>query len=86
MAELVGLETSYLGVLFKRETGDTLNQYLMKTRIRNAENILRSSQYGKIEVSKVAVQCGYEDIYYFSKQFKDIMGIPPSKYIPKKDG
>jgi AraC-like DNA-binding protein len=85
MAEMVGLETSYLGVLFKRETGDSLNQYLMKTRIRNAENILRSGEHSKIEIGKVAVQCGYEDIYYFSKQFKAMMGIPPSKYIPKRD-
>jgi AraC-like DNA-binding protein len=85
MAEMVGLETTYLGALFKRETGDSLNQYLMKTRIRNAENILRSSEHSKIEIGKVAVQCGYEDIYYFSKQFKAMMGIPPSKYIPKRD-
>ena len=82
---MVGLDTSYLGVLFKRETGDSLNQYLMKTRIRNAENILRSGEHSKIEVGKVAVQCGYDDIYYFSKQFKTMMGIPPSKYIPKWD-
>jgi AraC-like DNA-binding protein len=86
MADMVGLETSYLGVLFKRETGDTLNQYLLKTRIRNAENILRGGQYSNIGVGKVAELCGYDDIYYFSKQFKAVMGIPPSKYIPKRDG
>jgi AraC-like DNA-binding protein len=83
MAALAGLDSDYFGALFKRETGNTLNQYLIKTRIRNAENMLRSGEYSQI--GKVAEQCGYADVYYFSKQFKAVMGIPPSKCIPKRD-
>ncbi|MDR1278042.1 MAG: AraC family transcriptional regulator [Treponema sp.] len=83
MADMAGLDTAYFGQLFKHETGATMNQYLMKTRIRNAENMLRSHEYDQI--STVAEQCGYSDVYHFSKQFKAAMGISPSKYIPKKE-
>ena len=82
MADMVGLNPVYLGALFKQETGMTLNHYLVKTRVRNAKNLLRSGEY---KVSTVAELCGYCDVYHFYKQFKQICGISPSGYIPKKD-
>jgi YesN/AraC family two-component response regulator len=81
MAAMIGLNPVYLGSLFKQETGMTLNQYLIKTRIRTAENLLQSGEY---KVSEVADRCGYCDIYHFYKQFKQVCGISPSGYIPKK--
>jgi AraC-like DNA-binding protein len=84
MADMAGLDTAYFGQLFKHETGETMSQYLKKTRIKNAENMLRSGEY--INIGAVAEQCGYPDIYHFSKQFKAVTGISPSKYMPKKDG
>jgi AraC-like DNA-binding protein len=84
MADMAGLDTAYFGQLFKHETGETMNRYLKKTRIKNAENMLRSGEY--IHIGAVAEQCGYSDVYHFSKQFKEVAGIPPSRYIPKKDG
>jgi AraC-like DNA-binding protein len=83
MAGLAGLDTAYFGQLFKHETGETMNRYLMKTRVKNAEDMLRSGEYAHI--GAVAEQCGYADVYHFSKQFKALTGIPPSKYVPKKD-
>jgi AraC-like DNA-binding protein len=83
MADMAGLDTAYFGQLFKHETGETMHRYLMKTRIRNAENMLRSGEYAHL--GAVAEQCGYSDVYHFSKQFKALAGIPPSKYMPKKD-
>jgi AraC-like DNA-binding protein len=81
MAAMVDLNTVYFGALFKRETGLTMKQYIAKTRIRNAENLLRSGEY---KVGEVAERCGYSDIYHFYKQFKTIMGVAPSQCIPKK--
>jgi AraC-like DNA-binding protein len=84
MAALAGLDAAYFGQLFRRETGETMHRYLMKTRIQNAENLLRSGEYAHLDA--VAEQCGYSDVYHFSKQFKALTGIPPSKYMPKKGG
>jgi AraC-like DNA-binding protein len=82
MAEILGLNTVYFGALFKKETGITMNRYLIKTRIRNAENMLRSGEY---TVGEVAERCGYNDVFHFYKHFKGIYGIPPSDCIPKKN-
>lgn len=83
MADMAGLDTAYFGQLFKHETGETMSRYLKNIRIKNAENMLRSGEY--IHIGAVAEQCGYPDVYHFSKQFKAVAGIPPSKYMPKKD-
>ena len=81
MAQLCNLNEVYFGNLFKRETGMTLLQCLMVTRIRYAENFLRS---GKFRVNEAAEQCGFSDIFHFYKHFKEIVGVAPSSCIPKK--
>jgi AraC-like DNA-binding protein len=81
MANLCGLDAVYFGALFKRESGMTVLQYVAKTRIRYAENFLRS---GDFRVTEVAERCGYTDSFHFFKQFKQITGVAPSNFIPKK--
>jgi len=81
MADMIDLNAVYFGALFKRETGLTMKQYLTKTRVRNAENLLRS---GEFKVGEVAERCGFSDAFHFYKQFKSSMGISPSQCIPKK--
>jgi AraC-like DNA-binding protein len=82
MASMVSLNPVYLGALFKQETGMTMNRYLIKTRIRNAETLLRG---GKYTVREVALRCGYHDVFHFSRQFKQICGFPPLDCVPKKN-
>jgi AraC-like DNA-binding protein len=82
MAEMTGLNAVYFGALFRRETGMTLNRWLIKTRIKNAENMLRN---GNHTVGEIAKRCGYNDVWHFSRQFKEVCGIPPSECIPKKN-
>jgi YesN/AraC family two-component response regulator len=81
LADLVGLHRVYFGALFKKQTGITVNRYITRTRVRYAENMLRSGEY---RVQEVAEKCGYNDIYSFYKNFKAAMGIAPSKCIPKR--
>jgi AraC-like DNA-binding protein len=82
MAGMAGLNPVYFGALFRRETGMTLNRYLIKTRVKNAENMLRSGNHG---VGETARRCGYSDIWHFYKQFRELCGIAPSECIPKKN-
>jgi AraC-like DNA-binding protein len=81
MADLVNLNKVYCGALFQKKTGLSINQYLRRTRIRNAENMLKSGEY---KVGEAAEHCGFSDIYQFYKQFKGLMGFSPSEAIPKK--
>ncbi|MDR3337673.1 MAG: AraC family transcriptional regulator [Treponema sp.] len=81
MAKMLGLTPSYFGLLFKQETGMTMNQYITRTRIRNAEHLLRSGQYQVRDITRI---CGFSDNVHFYKQFKALMGIAPSQFIPKR--
>jgi AraC-like DNA-binding protein len=81
LAAMVNLNAAYFGTLFNREMGTSVNHYIARVRIRNAENILRSGAY---RVTDAAEQCGYSDMYHFYKHFKAITGLPPSKFIPRK--
>ncbi|MDR3302834.1 MAG: AraC family transcriptional regulator [Treponema sp.] len=81
MAAMIGLNPVYFGALFKQESGLSMSEYQARTRIRNAENMLRSGEY---QVNEAAEHCGYCDVYHFYKQFKATMGIPPSACIPKR--
>ncbi|MDR0411622.1 MAG: AraC family transcriptional regulator [Treponema sp.] len=82
IANMVGLNAVYFGALFKQSTGLSINRYVIQTRIKNAENFLISGEY---RVEEVAAHCGFSDVAHFYKLFKELMGFPPSYYIPKHD-
>jgi AraC-like DNA-binding protein len=81
LAEQVHLDEAYLGHLFKKETGMTVHQHLKQVRIQNAENLLQSGNY---KVHEVAELCGFSDVFYFYKSFRELRGFPPSKYMSRK--
>jgi AraC-like DNA-binding protein len=81
LAKQVQLDEVYFGHLFKRETGMTVHQYIMRIRIRNAENMLQTGNY---KVHEVAEQCCFSDALHFYKSFRDLRGFPPSRCIPNK--
>ncbi len=78
MAEMVNLSPLYFGNFFKNETGQTFRQYLTLIRLNQAENMLSSGMY---KVSEVAEECGFSDIFYFSKVYKEHFGITPSEVL-----
>ena len=80
MAALTRLQPQYFNALFKRKTGSSMHQYLIRTRIRNAHTMLLTGEY---TVAETAELCGYTDIGHFHKQFKLVMDIAPSQCIPK---
>jgi YesN/AraC family two-component response regulator len=78
LAKLTNLNHVYLGELFKRSTNQTFRQYLTYIRLNQAEDILRSGEYN---VTETAMMCGFTDVFYFSKAFKENRGVAPSMLI-----
>lgn len=76
LASIVDLNPSYFGTLFKKHTGTSVNEYINRVRINNAENMLASGEYS---VAETAYKCGFEDAFYFSKVFKKMKGYSPSQ-------
>lgn len=68
---------SHLCVLFKKETGKTLNQYITEFRIEKARELLADST---VKLYYVAARVGYSDQNYFTKIFKKHTNMTPSEY------
>jgi len=81
LAELVNLNKAYLGRLFKKQTGISIDQYIIKIRVQNAENMLQSGDY---KVHEVAEHCGFNDVSHFYKLFRATRGFSPSRCKPLK--
>lgn len=77
LADLFGFSGKYLSSLFVKNMDMKFTDYLVKIRIEQAVKML---QQEKIPVAALAIKCGYTDPFYFSKVFKSVMGVPPSKY------
>jgi AraC-like DNA-binding protein len=56
--------------------GVTVEQFIIQTLIERAEYLLR---YNGMNVSEVAEALGYKDLAFFSRQFKQVRGISPSR-------
>lgn len=59
-------------------TGETLNNYIMKIRIDYAQQQLKCRP--EFTINEVAMRCGFTDQAYFSRIFKQSVGITPNQY------
>lgn len=77
IAEAVSLAPSYLSMLFHRETGQTIREYINLCRIEAAKRIMAATQDS---VTEVALQVGFDNISYFSTIFKKYTNLSPGEY------
>lgn len=63
--------------LFFRNFDITPNRYIRRRRIDQGKVLLSA---GGLSVADVAEECGFSDVYYFSKVFKKETGVSPSKW------
>lgn len=81
IAAHVGLSRSRLYRLFMEELHLSPVQVLTQVRIRQACALLRR---GDLSVKAVAASVGYENQLYFSRRFREIVGVPPSEFAESK--
>lgn len=77
LANSISISPAYFSVLFKKHTGLTLTDYILKLRLDRAKEILRDSS---MKVSDVARIVGFADPYYFTRMFKKEIGLSPREY------
>lgn len=88
IAGYVNVVPTYLSGVFKRETGQTVNNYLVALRMRKAQELLASTN---LKVAEVARAVGIRNTRYFSACFKKEVGQSPIDYreahrvLPVKD-
>ena len=77
VAGFVHINPNHFSEVFKRETGCTYIEFVTQERMKRAVDFLQSTQ---TKVSDIARRVGYEDIKYFTQQFKKYTGQTPSEY------
>ena len=77
MAKQAELSTKYFCSFFHKMTGIPPVKYLLTYRIEHAARVLLSSEK---TVTQIAYDCGFNDLSYFIKTFKEIKGVTPKQY------
>ena len=89
MAAVVGISVSSLERLFRKTFGFTPLMYLRRVRLNAACRLLRDTS---LELSKIAVRCGFNDQTNMTRAFRLELNITPMRYrrsfqnLPKRRG
>ncbi len=71
------ISMGHLSKLIKEQLSVNFSDYIASLRIQRAKELLRDDSLSIQEISEIV---GYNDYFYFTKVFKKVEGISPSKY------
>lgn len=77
LAQNANVSESYLSKIFKKETGETISQYIASQRCKKAADSLLQTN---LPIQEISDFVGYSDNNYFVKVFKKVYGETPSEY------
>jgi AraC-like DNA-binding protein len=82
-ARSYGMATSTLRRRFRNATGTPLHEYALQARIARARDLLGETD---LPVKAIAEQLGYGDVYFFTRQFRQSVGVPPATWRKSRQG
>jgi AraC family transcriptional regulator len=71
------LSRSRFSEMFRKTTGESPHQFVLRHRVEHAKQILRSPQ---LRVLDVAIACGFKTQQHFARVFRQMCGISPTEY------
>jgi AraC-like DNA-binding protein/ligand-binding sensor protein len=77
VAKIVNMSATYFSEKFKEATGLNFVEYVSRTRIEKARNLL---QHPNLRISEIAFDVGFQSLSQFNRAFKSITGQPPGEY------
>jgi AraC family transcriptional regulator len=77
MAKSVGLSTAHFARMFRKSTGETPHQFVLRQRIERAKTMLRSPDARVLDVD---VACGFKTQQHFAQVFRDVCKVSPTEY------
>jgi len=77
LLKIAHMSRSTLMRVFRRATGQTPIDYLVRLRIQKAMHLLCHTDE---TITEIAMEIGFNDSNYFSRQFRRIVGKTPRKY------
>lgn len=82
VANQVSVNYTWFSEKFKEHTGVNFNEYLKRLRIDEAKKLLEKGTYKVYEVSE---RCGFSDVKYFMKIFREETGMSPTEWSKKHE-
>jgi two-component system response regulator YesN len=76
VADKMFFSTVYFSRFFKKQTGETFSNYLLKVRMELAVRLLQKNK----KVTEISEACGYHDPSYFIRMFKEYYKYSPKDY------
>jgi AraC-like DNA-binding protein len=80
VANHVHISYSQLSRIFKKQNEITINNYLNKVRLSEAQKLLKCTNES---INLITQRVGFNSEYYFSNAFKRVVGISPREYRKK---
>lgn len=77
LAAAAGLSVTHYTAIFRRHTGFSPIDFLIRQRVQHGAALLATSS---IPITEIATACGFNDPYYFSRSFARVMGCSPRRY------
>lgn len=77
IAAEVGMSVSTLRRRFKQATDTTMHNYVVQNRMTSARRLL---VHTKLPLPAIATELGYNDVYFFARQFRAMTGVSPGIY------
>lgn len=83
LARQAQLSPSHFAALFKRQVGFPALRYQTQLRMSRARELLDTTD---LTIANIARQVGYEDAFYFSRQFRSVHGTSALRYRALRKG
>jgi len=77
VARAVNMSANYFSEKFKHATGINFTEYVARTRIEKARNLLQNP---KLRISEIAFDVGFQSLSQFNRSFKKIAGKSPTSF------
>jgi AraC-like DNA-binding protein len=83
VAAAVHTSIFYFCKMFRKITGTTFTEFVSRTRVEKAKNLLLNPN---LRISEIAYEVGFQSLTHFNRVFKNVVGESPSDYrsrLPK---
>src|SRR5215469_16612017 len=77
MAQSAALSPAHFSRMFRKSTGETPHEFVLRQRVERAKEMLRQAE---MRVLDVAVACGFKTQQHFARVFRRISGASPTEY------
>jgi len=77
MAQSAELSPAHFSRMFRKSTGETPHEFVLRQRVERAKEMLRQAE---MRVLDVGVACGFKTQQHFARVFRRICGASPTEY------